>query len=151
MPKEAKVLDAGCASGRDSALLIDKGFKVVGIDLSRSFIEIARKEHPNINFIHGNFLKLPFGKEEFDGVWAHASLVHLETNSDVRKALKEFNRVLRKDGILHLLVKAQKGKEKIAIIKDSLSEHDRFFQYFTIPEVEKLIDETGYKLSLIHI
>lgn len=145
LPKEAKVLDVGCASGRDSALLTDKGLRVVGIDLSRGLIEIARREHPNITFIQGSFLELPFGKEEFDGVWAHASLVHLETDDDVRKALKEFNKTLKKNGVLHLLVKAQTGKEKTAVVKDSLSKHDRFFQYFKAYELEKLITETGFK------
>lgn len=145
LPHDAKVLDAGCASGRDSAILVEKGLNVVGVDLSIGLVNVAKREHPNIIFIHCSFLELPFEKDEFDGVWAHASLVHLETDSEVRKALKEFNRVLKKDGILHLLVKAQTGKEKTAIIKDSLSKHDRFFQYFTVSEIEELITESGYK------
>lgn len=145
LPKGAKVLDAGCASGRDSALLTDKRCRVTGIDLSRGLIEIAKREYPNINFIHGSFLELPFDDEDYDGVWANASLLHLETDNDVRKALKEFSRVLKKNGILHILVKAQTGKEKTAIVKDSLSNHDRFFQYFKAPELEELIIESGFE------
>ncbi len=41
LPRGSHVLDAGCGSGRDSVTLKESGFDVVGIDLTKSFIEIA--------------------------------------------------------------------------------------------------------------
>ena len=72
----------------------------IGIDLSKSLIEIARNKHPDIEFRQGNILNLPFEDESFDGVWAHASLVHLETTEEVVRALREFNRVLKPGGVM---------------------------------------------------
>lgn len=141
-----KVLDAGCAAGRDCRLLRDRGLIPVGIDLSRPLVEIARKRNPDIEFRQGNILNLPFEDEFFDGVWAHASLVHFETTEDVVKALKEFNRVLKPNGIIHVFVKQQSGKEKTSVISDKLSGHDRFFRWFTKHEVQQLLDKTGFAI-----
>lgn len=144
LPEGAKVLDAGCASGRDSQRLFDKGIEVVGIDLSSSQIDLAKKTYPGISFIEGDFLSLPFGDGSFEGVWAHASLLHFENVVDVQKALKEFSRVLKKGGILHVFVKEKTTENKFEIVTDSLSNHDRFFQYFSKDEIEGYIIESGF-------
>ncbi|TAL52767.1 MAG: class I SAM-dependent methyltransferase, partial [Nanoarchaeota archaeon] len=90
LPKKAIVLDAGCAAGRDAAVMKRGGIKPIGIDLSSNLIKIAKKRYPKIKFIQGNFLKLPFEIGSFDGVWTHASLLHFDSVKDVKKALSEF-------------------------------------------------------------
>lgn len=142
--KNGKVLDVGCGGGRDSALLQEKGLNPIGIDLSIGLIEEAKKRHPKIDFRHANMLDIPFPNDSFDGVWAHASLLHLETQEDVRIALSEFSRITKAGGILHALVKAQTGDRKTAIVADALSNHDRFFQYFTQEEVSNLLIDAGF-------
>lgn len=111
-----KVLDAGCGSGRDSALLKNKGFDVTGIDISKGLLNEAKKEHPGINFIEGDLLKLPFSENSFDGVWAHASLVHLETVQDAQKAINEFHRVLISDGVVHILSKSKVVIKRLVLL-----------------------------------
>jgi ubiquinone/menaquinone biosynthesis C-methylase UbiE len=144
--KQAKVLDAGCGSGRDTNLLSQKGLKTIGLDLSAGLIKVARDLFPDCEFIEGDLLDLPFPDAEFDGIWSHASLLHLETDTEVKTALREFNRVMKPSGILHVLVKAQTGAAKTAIVTDSLSNHDRFFQYFTQAELNKILKKTGFSL-----
>ena len=39
-----KILDAGCASGRDAAYFFEDGFDVVGVDISESMIKLAKKK-----------------------------------------------------------------------------------------------------------
>jgi len=51
------VVDLGCGSGIWAAELIARGYDVVGIDLSRSMIELARKRAPAARFINASFLK----------------------------------------------------------------------------------------------
>lgn len=144
LPIGSTVLDAGCASGRDSRRLADKNLKVIGLDISPELIEIAKAGNPDIDFVEGNFLALPFENGIFNGIWAHASLLHLEEISEVKKTLTEFNRVLKKGGVLHVYVKAQLTDKKTDIVTDKLSGHDRFFQYFTKQELEKYLTETGF-------
>jgi len=141
---KSRVLDAGCGFGRDTNLLTQKGLNVVGLDLSSGLIQIAKKKLPQINFIEGNFLTLPFNDKYFDGVWAHASLVHLESVVDVKKALKEFNRVLKPEGILHLTVRTNIYGNKFGTEKDKNTNTDRFFQYFSKDEIEILTKKSGF-------
>lgn len=141
-----KVLDAGCAAGRDSKILSEKGAEVTGIDLSFELLEIAQRKLPHIVFEHGSFLNMPFKDSTFGGVWSHASLLHCETVNDVLTALKEFNRVLIKDGILHVYVKVNTQNKKFDVVTDAISHHDRFFQYFTNDELKDLIHISGFKL-----
>jgi ubiquinone/menaquinone biosynthesis C-methylase UbiE len=129
LPKKATILDAGCAAGRDTNRLSQKGLQVTGLDLSSGLITLARKTFPTITFIEGNMLSLPFPDNTFDGVWACASLLHLETVADVTKALREFHRVMKQNGIVYVSVKTQIGDAKTEVVNDSLSQHDRFFQF----------------------
>jgi len=146
LSKNAKVLDAGCAAGRDSKLLADEGLNVIGIDLSPQLIKIAKEKFSKIEFLKGNFLKLPFPEKSFDGIWAHASLLHFDSLTEVKKALGEFFRVLKPRGIIHVLVKAKTGREKFVVVSDKVSKHKRFFQFFTKDEVQSLLEQTGFEI-----
>jgi len=86
LPKHAKVLDAGCAAGRDSTLLKEQGLQVVGVDLSTVLLDIARKEVIGPIFREQDIRTLNFPAESFDGVWANAVLLNL-ARSDVPDAL----------------------------------------------------------------
>lgn len=141
-----KVLDAGCGAGRDTHLLSLRGLEVTGIDLSEGLLSEAKKAYPRLNFVHGDIRSLRFENASIDGIWAHASLLDLETVEDVTKALSEFSRVIKKHGILHVFVKAQTGSEKTAVVSDALSHHDRFFQYFTREELTLLLKRAGFAL-----
>lgn len=44
LPSEAKILDIGCGSGYPiDYYLINKNFRVIGIDISKNMIKIAKK------------------------------------------------------------------------------------------------------------
>ncbi|KKS30716.1 MAG: Methylase involved in ubiquinone/menaquinone biosynthesis [Parcubacteria group bacterium GW2011_GWA2_43_11] len=146
-----KVLDAGCGDGRDSQTLSSLGATVVGIDLSQGMIELAKKNRHGIQFLHADFLSIPFPDASFDGIWSHASLVHLDTLIEVKQALDEFNRVLKPEGWLYIYVKEQKGSEETAIVSDSLSNHERFFRYFTKEQLSTLLEESGYMVGDVTI
>lgn len=148
LPKNSIILDAGCAAGRDSKVFFDKGYQAIGVDISENLIKIAKKKYPKIQFVQADFRHLPLKNESIDGVWAHASLLHFETKKDVFLALKEFYRVLKKDGIIYVSVKKKLNK-KTEIVKDKISHHHRFFQFFTKEEVKNLMIKSGFKIIRI--
>jgi len=117
--------------------------------IQEKLIAVAKEQHPHISFQVGNFLNLQFGDAIFDGVWAHQSLLHLETVEDVSKALAEFYRVLKPSGVMLVQVKAMTTKNKTAVVTDAFSGHDRFFQYFTKPEVTELLTKAGFTIESI--
>ena len=65
----------------------------------------------------------------------------IKTIENVKNALKEFNRVLKPDGVLYVRVKRQVGTKKTEIKKDG-----RFFRYFEKQELQNLFNETGFSV-----
>lgn len=146
LPSPANVLDAGCGSGRDSAILQSMGYHVIGVDISEGLLQEARKQFPEIQFVPGDLLSLPFNDNAFDGIWAHASLVHFETIEDTKRAISEFYRIIKPGGVVHIFVKEKLGNEKTAVVSDKLSNHDRFFQYYTQDEMASLLNDRGFQI-----
>jgi ubiquinone/menaquinone biosynthesis C-methylase UbiE len=145
LPQSPNVLDAGCGPGRDSRLLHEKGAVVTGVDISKGLLQEATKRSEGVTYVEGDITAMVFVDSIFDGVWSHASLVHLEAIEDVTKALSEFSRVLKSGGVLHVFVKAQTGNEKTAVVSDALSNHDRFFRYYTEQELRELVANAGFE------
>ena len=143
LPPHALILDAGCGTGRDTSLLKGHGFVPVGLDLSIGMLTLARQKYPGIEFIEGNLLHLPFEASTFDGVWAHASLLHLKDAATVIRAIKEFNRVLKKDGILHIFLRAKNGNRKDTKIPSIQSGFKRWFQKYTKPQVLAMLEKAS--------
>lgn len=55
--KESKILDFGCGDGYLSDLIFAKRYEVIGYDISKNMLQIAKKRNSRINFI-GNETKL---------------------------------------------------------------------------------------------
>lgn len=145
LPKGALVLDAGCAAGRDSEHLHDFGLSTIGIDLSSKLIKIAKANYPQLEFIEGDLLSLPFTDNKFTGVWASASLVHLENEKQLKKALLELKRVLKDEGVLYLSMQ-NRGDQPSGWVDDYHSREGRFFQFISFEDLTKLVKAEGFEI-----
>lgn len=147
LKKSATILDVGCAAGRDSRVLRDKGFEVTGIDISKKLIELARSLDHLSTYQVMDMRHLKYSDESFDGVFASASILHLPSTKDVIKALKELRRVIKSNGCAYLSIKLQTGKGKYENVREARSNNEpRFFQYFTQEEISNLLGKSGFKL-----
>lgn len=82
MPK-SKILDIGCGSGRDLALLASLGHDCFGIDATPEFVTLCQKLHPELEgrVLHASLpgFDPPFGGF-FDGILCSAVLMHIPEN-----------------------------------------------------------------------
>lgn len=85
LPQGATILDAGCGAGRDTNVFSQKSFHAIGLDISSGLISVVRASYPHCTFIEGSMLAIPFSDSSFDGIWCHASLLHFETQEEVKK------------------------------------------------------------------
>ena len=97
LPSGARILDAGCGSGRTMQLLSAYGL-VSGIELSESAAEVARARGVGEVMI-GRLEELPWPEERFDLI---TCLDVIEHTPDDRATLAELRRVCRPGG--HLVV-----------------------------------------------
>lgn len=50
-PRRARILDAGCGTGRTSGALHARGHRVVGVDIDARLIEAAEHDHPGPSYV----------------------------------------------------------------------------------------------------
>lgn len=94
-----RALDAGCGTGRQAALLADRGADVTGIDATPEMLEIARQKVPGGTFEHGSLDALPCDDNQFDLAVASLALCHLD---DPRPAVAELARCVKAGG--HIVI-----------------------------------------------
>ncbi len=94
-PKGAKILDLGCGSGFSMEVLVEKGYKTVGIDISEKMVELAKKA--GYEALKADAKELPFEDESFEGILSISMLQWLRPK-DVERVAKECIRVLKPGG-----------------------------------------------------
>jgi SAM-dependent methyltransferase len=98
-----RVLDVGAGTGQIAVGLAERGFEIVGVDVSHAMLAKARaraRSAPNVVFRHGDAHALPFADSVFDVVLGSKIFQHLERPGT---AVGEIVRVLRSRGaFLHI-------------------------------------------------
>ncbi|MBS0615596.1 MAG: 3-demethylubiquinone-9 3-O-methyltransferase [Verrucomicrobia bacterium] len=91
------VLDIGCGAGFLSNHLAKEGHLTVGIDLSPSSLEVAKRYDTthSVQYRVADAMVLPYSDEQFDVVCAMDILEHVE---DPSRLIQEASRVLKKNG-----------------------------------------------------
>lgn len=96
-----RILDVGCGAGFFSVLLVKEGYQVTGVDLTPDMVENARilasEEKTACEFLVMDAENLRFEDESFDVV---ISRNLTWTLPDVKRAYREWVRVLKKGGTL---------------------------------------------------
>lgn len=76
----ARVLDAGCGTGRIAVRLDELGYDVVGVDVDATMLEVARAEAPTLDWRLGDLATLDLGPDRqgaFDVVLLAGNIVPL--------------------------------------------------------------------------
>ncbi len=96
--REISVLDAGCGTGASLLRLSVEGYSCCGLDFSATALGFC-KERGLERLVRGSVSELPFKSASFDAVVSLDVIYHAAVKDDVH-AMREFRRVLKKDGIL---------------------------------------------------
>lgn len=148
LPQGATILDVGCGAGIKSRFLSERGFKVTGIDFSEKMIEIARRESPEIPFDVVDVYELDSYPKSFDAVFAQAVLLHIPKNR-VREVLLKLKEKINPNGRLYVAVKGMRDdgvEEAVRKEEDYGYEYERFFSFFTLPELEGYLQELNMEV-----
>lgn len=102
LPKNSRVLDLGCGPGRDLDIFANDGHTVTGVDLNVDFVNMAGSRH-DVHHADMRQLTILFSDNEFDGIWAQASLVHL-SHDEVFSVIATCFQLLKPQGIFYTSV-----------------------------------------------
>jgi len=119
VPEGGSILDAGCGSGRDTKSFLDGGYSVTSIDASSEMVAATTR----LTGQPAQQLKLQEfdSTEEFDGIWACASLLHVPLQ-ELDNVVARLTAALRPNGVCYLSFKEGSGER---------TEGDRLFVDFT--------------------
>jgi len=101
LPPRARILDAGCGSGRNM-LELERHGSVTGVELSPTSAALARDRNVG-EVVTGSVLEMPFADDSFDLAVSLDVIEHLD---DDLEALRELRRVVAPGGALLVTVPA---------------------------------------------
>ncbi|MDQ2588689.1 class I SAM-dependent methyltransferase [Saccharothrix yanglingensis] len=102
LPAGARVLDVGSGTGRPVAEdLTRAGHRVVGVDVSRAMVDIAREQVPGAEFVHAD-IRTWDTDERFDAVCAFFPFLQM-TRAEVEDVLARLHGRLEPAGLLALI------------------------------------------------
>jgi trans-aconitate 2-methyltransferase len=96
-----RILDLGCGTGHLTKRIADTGANVIGLDISESMIDEARRNYPELEFVKGDAADFAFA-EPFDAVFSNAALHWVKRAEEavacVARALKPGGRFVAEFG-----------------------------------------------------
>jgi len=134
LPRQARILDAGCGSGRNMIELARRG-TVTGVELSDTSVGLARARHAG-DVISGSVLQMPFASASFDLAVCLDVLEHLE---DDGAALRELRRVVAPGGSLLVTVPAYQW------LWSGHDEVNHHFRRYTGRTLQGVAEEAGWQ------
>jgi cyclopropane fatty-acyl-phospholipid synthase-like methyltransferase len=99
LPDGSRLLDLACGRGRHSVYLNEKGYNVVGVDLSNNSISDAKKhENPTLHFLTEDMRSFELGVK-FDGIFnLFTSFGYFQSQEENKKVLQRIKLHLKNEG-----------------------------------------------------
>lgn len=145
--KESKILEVGSGVGQYTTLFAEKGFGMVGVDLSSKSVDVAKKNVQMSNFKNIDYFQADVGDlslfedETFDGVVSFSTLRYVP---DLKKALREIYRVTKKDGIA-VLDFPNKYCPWFTLLKNKFGVENHIYDHFySAKQLASLFKEAGF-------
>jgi sterol 24-C-methyltransferase len=148
----ALVLDAGAGNGDVAIYMARKGLKIEAIELVDMHVGWAKanvkSKHLDgqIEVSQGDYEKLEFDNETFDGAYTMETLVHA---GDPNQAMREFYRVLKPGGVVthveyeHDMDNNPVGRRAMSLINDYT--HMPAFEQFPLGTIRRSLENVGFQ------
>ena len=133
----AYILDLGCGSGRDLKELALRGFRVMGLEYSEPLAQLAR-EYSGQKVCIGDMRTFDLGVNQFDGIWAVASLLHVP-RKHVLGVLEKLRDSLRSGGLLLTSMKRGVGHDT--------APDGRTFELYQPEEWNRLLEAAAFEIE----
>lgn len=143
IPAGTDVLDLGCGAGVPMTRALADGRRVVGVDLSRRQLELARGNVPAATFLQADMTALDLPASSLDAVTAFYSLTHVPRDEQPA-LLASIHRWLRPGGVLIASLGAEDGPDEV---EDDWLGAPMFFSHFGAKRNRAMVRAAGFDLE----
>jgi SAM-dependent methyltransferase len=135
--KRTKILEIGCSGGPLLNILVSHGYsRICGIDISKKAVQLCKARGFKDVFLMDGAKPL-FDSEEFDLIIASDVLEHIH---DDEKAVREWKRVLKKEGGIICFVPALKA------LWSKHDEDNEHWRRYTKKDLEDVFKKNDFKI-----
>lgn len=100
LPPGAALLDLCCGSGRVTQALVERGFRVTGVDASEPMLRLARRHAPSAEFVLADMCTLALASTYDAVVSTFNALAHALTFSHLQRVLGNAHAALSPGGVI---------------------------------------------------
>lgn len=145
-----RILEIGCGAGRLTNHLTQKGFSIIGFDISRSLIKEGNIRYPDVIKLLASGDSIPFSDSTFDIILSFDVLEHI---SDLKGHLSEVRRILKTDGFYLFQTPNKLTNMPFEIIKNrSLTEYKKYHcSLQTFWSLKRLLNAQGFAFTFVNI
>jgi SAM-dependent methyltransferase len=137
--KGSQILDVGCAYGIHVPLFLGIGrdLKYEGVDISASFLKMAKSRYPQLTFQETDVLdEKSFPGKKYDGFWAAAVLMHIPL-SKWPLMLENIEKHMKSGAVGYITV----PKERFSTAADP-----RHFEIFSTTKFKEILGSRKWKV-----
>ena len=110
LPKNPKVLDVACGTGDMIGIWQKYSNEIYGVEPSEGMLKIAKRKFKNIKFYQAYATNLPMEDNFIDAITISFGIRNI---TEIKVAIKEFRRVLKRGGVLTILEFTKNDKHSI--------------------------------------
>jgi ubiquinone/menaquinone biosynthesis C-methylase UbiE len=140
---KGRILDVGCGVGNLTKYIKDKGFEVLGIDLSNNMLKIAKERFPDVEFKLMDMTDIKLPKNSFDALFVAYSLFHLPPNK-IENTAKGFVELLNSKGKIMFIL--QEGNGDVIVDEPFKPSEKMYINYFTRDTIVGLLKKLNFKI-----
>lgn len=139
---DSNIVDLGCGTGFSSGYFQKNKMISEGVDLSKSMMEIARRNYPDIKFSVDDMRKF-VPEKQVDAVWAGYSIFHFEQES-FEMTLEKIKTYLKSKGVLGIVV--QEGEGEIERDEIFLPEEKIYIHLYNEDQLKEILNNHGFEV-----
>ena len=140
------LIDLGCGTGITTIPWIKKGYKVIGVELSKPMINEAKKKSKKVKWVNKNIVNLNI-KEKADAITCHFDVLnHILNKKDLQKIFNNVYGILNKNGLFVFDMMSEESFEwlKKRKIKSKIPE-----RAYSKTEIKQMLKKSGFKILKI--
>ncbi|MFG1659888.1 class I SAM-dependent methyltransferase [Micromonospora chersina] len=153
VPPGARILDAGCGTGRVAAALAHRGHTVVGVDADPVLIDAARADHPGPRFLVADLADLDLAAqgepEPFDAAVVAGNVMAFVAPGTERAVLTRIAAHVRPDGPVVVGFGTDRGYPLTELDADAVAAGLRLEHRFATWDLRPWHDDAEFAVTVL--